>query len=383
MQDDNGADSVTTAADDLVRLANASDGASDSGLEVSAGLEVLVLEELDVAAPVTKGVRIALLRAALTQTIAHARKQALEVFEEYRTRQSTMIGSFQVAAAGELLGVTDEREFLAIRDERCDYLETTWADLIERDEHKGPVGRRRLRAALWIGLKSGRTVEKRHQPVLLRELEAALKAYASSKAGREQLQALIPADGPAPEDLLTEQPQPEPPPPESRRWLWVSLVIALIVVVAGLLAGLVFWPDDDRPTTQPSSSPGNSSGATSGVPTGRTLEEVVERCTTLPPDSELAKQLRAKNQAIVDGRCDNDPDAPVGAYIRAVQTGRAVQRLSTGDVISNICRAETTVPLKDKDGHASSTWVGFDAAAGNRAYVPAIWTQGEEGAKKC
>jgi hypothetical protein len=295
MQDDTSA--AGDAATKLASMAAAEQGMDSSKLATARALERLVLEELGVTVHLTEGTRVTLLRTALVETIAAARRQARADFEGHRPRQAMTIGSFQVTAAGELLGITDEGDFLQIRDERCRILEASWEELIDCNKHKGPVGRRRLRAALWIGLKSGRSVERNHQPALRRPLESALRGYVSSKVGREHLVLLL-SGSLTVDEATTGIGELTPPWRQPRRWprLTAGVVVA---VVSGPLAWQL-WPQGDA--APPSSAPEGTPGGNLSMK--QRLEASVEPCKSLDPASDLASELRSRRQVVVDGRCD-------------------------------------------------------------------------------
>jgi hypothetical protein len=94
-----------TAGEDLAFLV--AEGLRDSNLEHCVGLGEIVLHELSFSESISPGTRIILLIKVLPGTISEQRLEAFEQREEGTYRSAAKKPAFQVAAAGELLGLTD------------------------------------------------------------------------------------------------------------------------------------------------------------------------------------------------------------------------------------------------------------------------------------
>lgn len=156
--------------------------------------------------------------------------------------------------------------------------------------------------------------------------------------------------------------------------LWILAVVAATALVVWITIALLrSTSSGDVQETPGSISP----------PTIDRLEQL-EPCASLAPDSNLGKELRAARKVIVDGRCDPDPDAPVGAYPSARQAvGRSVAQLRNGTLVSGECTVDGQ-EISNQAGASSKLWIrfGIEGKAG-AAYIPAIWVQGEQSLKQC
>jgi hypothetical protein len=177
-----------TPLDDLKRLVRTHCSAVTLG-ECEA-LANKVVELLEVGGSLRPEGRIQILKRILADVTGEQRKIALNMLEETSLDQAAKSPAFQVAAAGELLWITDEAAFSEVHSIRSVQLQTTWRDLrTQRDNKKFSAAYQR--AALWIGLKSARSVAPdRKQPKLLEALLTAICSYlteeADSPAANEQ-----------------------------------------------------------------------------------------------------------------------------------------------------------------------------------------------------
>lgn len=97
------------ASDDLAVLV--AEGLRDSSLELCTSLASIVLQELKLFNPVSPGARIVILREVLEGTVREVRELAFQQHHEGTYRSASKKPHFQVAAAGELLGLTDDDMF--------------------------------------------------------------------------------------------------------------------------------------------------------------------------------------------------------------------------------------------------------------------------------
>lgn len=106
-----------------------------------------------------------------------------------------------------------------------------------------------------------------------------------------------------------------------------------------------------------------------------------EPCDTAPIE-ELPSRV-----AIVDGRCDADPGAPVGVYPEPHQTGEAVSRVFHGDVLSVACETDGE-RLQNQNKTANDEWLYVEAVERanpddldsadkqfSPGYVPGVWVR--------
>lgn len=127
--------------------------------------------------------------------------------------------------------------------------------------------------------------------------------------------------------------------------------------------------------------------------------ENIEPSETQPTAQEMVcdDELESKRgTVIVDGRCDADPNAPVGVYGEPSQQTDALAAAITGTVLRAEC-LEGGDLIVDASGDGSKKWVKFDFGAaysdldilaqnvggGDYAYIPEAWVDGEERLPNC
>jgi hypothetical protein len=406
--DQSGARGWRTAAADLTFLVSA--GISSKALESCRGLEYSVRRELGVSEELRDDERAVLLNEVLSAAIAEQRQAAFDQRDEDTVGSAAGRPANQNAAAGELLGLTDDEQWRQIRDLRCRQFDETWDGLRAKAGTIDPLTERRLRAMLWLGFGSVRTVE-RGQPGLLHALESEIKEYA--RKNRDALLAVVADERPYPPPPAMPSPasavelqsfagKPGEMPPRRRKSVWATIVVA--AVGTAIVVSVLAWRADDPVTEAGSASsvsslaptrpaaPGPSTPtrpATRGPSTptpspGITRLAQLPRCHHLPRESPLAKRLRAAKQAIIDGRCDADPSTAVVAHSRPTRRSPAVDRLRTGQVVDDICLSYGGQKTHNRSGASSRVWVGYRPTRSKQyTYAPAIWVQGEEGARHC
>jgi hypothetical protein len=185
MNDDTASlDLAQTPLGDLGRLVK--DGVTPAALQASPSLFRMVADELEASYDVSLGVQGNLLNEVLTTVVDEQRQQAFALREDVPLKASADVPCFQVAAAGELLELTNEVIFEKYRDDRCKQMQTTWQAVKEKQDKSGRLADLRLRAALWIGretVKSGET----WQPIMLATLESAIRAHLANDEVRAAL----------------------------------------------------------------------------------------------------------------------------------------------------------------------------------------------------
>jgi hypothetical protein len=124
-----------------------------------------------------------------------------------------------------------------------------------------------------------------------------------------------------------------------------------------------------------------------------------ELTESLPTVQEMVcdDELKSKpGTVVVDGRCDNDPSAPVGLYGEPNQLTDALASAVTGTVLRAEC-LESGDLIQDASGAGSEKWVRFDFGAayneldiltenvggGDIAYIPEAWVDGDERLQNC
>lgn len=73
----------------------------------------------------------------------------------------------------------------------------------------------------------------------------------------------------------------------------------------------------------------------------------------------------------VDGRCDRDPDAPVGVYPRASQIGQSIFRVFNGDQVEVICYEEGQT-IQDLNSNSSEAWLLVDNGE-SQGFMPEVY----------
>lgn len=381
-----------TVREDLAFLAAA--GLRDNNLEQCSALTAAVLHELAVDESVSPGARIILLNKTISEIVSEQRLQAFEQRNDGTYRSAAKKPAFQVAAAGELLGLTDEAMFDALSEQRCAQFGETWEMLKAKDDNKGSAAETQLRAALWVGGMSARNVAADRQgPKLLAALEAAIKVHA--RHHRADLRMVLAGQSKDEAQPSDQSPVPatntEPEVQHDSGWLTGAARRRLVGAGIGTLltaaaAGVAVLLTTNSATNQ-GSTPENTPEPTSppsniAESTGPQRINEIAACSGLPRDSQWARELRSRKQVVVDGRCYPDPALQVGAQAGPGRTFPSAAVLDTGQVLEDIC-LKGGQPTKDMVGSSSSVWVQFKLDDKRRAFVSAIWVQGEDGAEPC
>ncbi|WUI02878.1 hypothetical protein OHR68_14075 [Spirillospora sp. NBC_00431] len=220
------------------------------------------------------GRRANLLDDILSQVIADQRQRALSLLDKLTLEKASDAPCFQVAAAGELVGKTNESEFEKVRDNRCRKLTVSWQQLANNREHQGTRAERQLRAVMWLGMKSGRSAAPdRNGPKLLAALEAAVRQYLHDESVRTNLiarfvdkpteskvstgSAVQPVRQPANESVSSESDSPQQDMSKQyfqkvdgyssrKRWLLPTAFITAAVLIAALGVVIHTMSSNDR-----------------------------------------------------------------------------------------------------------------------------------------
>lgn len=179
------AEASSSVLGDLRRWAKT--GIAPTNLQECEALVYVLNEELSPPQTLSPGRQIALLYEAVHSVVTRAREQAIAQATTEMSQHRNPI--FQVAAAGELLGLHDTATFVQLR-RLVGLSDEEWRHLAKRGDNQGPQNRRHLYAAVWIGRRSARTGE-RLQATLLEALEADIRLYLSSAQARQQLAELL------------------------------------------------------------------------------------------------------------------------------------------------------------------------------------------------
>lgn len=175
-----------TALEDLAYLVQV--GASEATLLECQGLASMVLEELRASEEgVTPGRKAGLLKEVLSAIADEQRRLAFSQVQQIPTsRECAEITCFRVAAAAELIRLTDEAVFEPFKQHRCEQFTSTWAELLRAAGKRGPATERQLRAAFWLGGRSARTgfLFQQQAPAVL---EAAIRGHLVSEDVRADL----------------------------------------------------------------------------------------------------------------------------------------------------------------------------------------------------
>ncbi|WP_143202416.1 hypothetical protein [Amycolatopsis sp. CB00013] len=149
--------------------------ASRIALESCQGLASMVQDELKLG-PLAVGRRVNLLDTVLNAVLHDSREAALAGLNTTTQHKARQVDAYQVAAAGELLQLTDEAAFSKVLAVRCKQHGTTWSEMMEKVGKGGPATVRQLRAAQWLGWKNiGGMSRKRVE--LLAALLVALRVH--------------------------------------------------------------------------------------------------------------------------------------------------------------------------------------------------------------
>jgi len=252
-----------TPDEDLAYLARV--GVSHVALESCQGLASMVQGDLKLG-PLAVGRRVNLLEIVLTTVLRDSREAAL--LELGTTKhKARKVDAFQVAAAGELLRMTDEQAFSKVLAVRLVQHETTWSEMMKNVGKSGPATEWQLRAAQWLGWKNiGGMSKKRVE--LLAALLVALRVYLTDEEVANALRAQfvddvdiaaeksdddVPLSGTANENATVSSPSTETPdasdpmlPPQPRRSglrvlgrtrrPWYALTGAVVLIAAVVTA---------------------------------------------------------------------------------------------------------------------------------------------------
>ena len=151
-------------------------------------------------------------------------------------------------------------------------------------------------------------------------------------------------------------------------------------------------------------NPGPSATATAATPSaGESARPTSEQSTdpdlycndTLSHDDYPA----AKGRVVADGRCDGDPEAPIGVYPDSrIEKGKSRAVVKTGAVLVAICKKDNGERIQNVALEASRTWIKVDLGKayeadendgliekksdGNEAYIAATWANGADEVKE-
>ena len=177
-----------TAGRDLANLFDK--GVSVGALEECDALAAAILGQLGVRGEINRKTRSVLLEELLSTVVAEARTHAFAQREQLSLADAGNTATFQVAAAGELLRLTDEALFGELKDYRCGQFGFSWDQLLENRNRKNLKTERQLRAALWLGARSDKTAWRR-QSDLRAALELAIKVHLDDEERREHFRVLV------------------------------------------------------------------------------------------------------------------------------------------------------------------------------------------------
>ncbi|WP_237309696.1 hypothetical protein [Streptomyces sp. AMCC400023] len=229
-----------TALDDLKRLADV--GVTDASLEGCLGLEQVLLTGVAVDGALAEGGRITVLDTVLRRVSVDAMRQSLARRNEKPLVDQLGESTFQVAAAAELLGISDEAAF-SLKRQSWRPNDAEWRIEEKKEENRGSRGQRQLRAGVWVE-KSSSTI-KRRKGELLAAFESRFKVYVASHQDelRELMNSHLAATIPPQSAQQPGSPNPAPPsPPAAKRKkqrILLSLSTAFVVTVGAALG--LWW----------------------------------------------------------------------------------------------------------------------------------------------
>jgi len=201
--------SERTPLGDLTQLI--ADGVNPATLETCHGLASLFLDKWEICDELRAGVLSIVLQEILSNVIVEHRQQALDLLTNLSRGNASKTASFQVAAAAELLGLSDEVAFKRVDEHRTPQLGASWAELKEKAHNRGPLRECQLRAAIWLGDSSSRS-GKRKKHKLLMALETAIEVYLAEQEIRSSFRArAISSTAQVKELSATESPKTESP----------------------------------------------------------------------------------------------------------------------------------------------------------------------------
>lgn len=191
----------TPVVEDLARLARTDGGAERiSGCKELIKLVVSSLRRSDLL----PGHWVSLTEAALELEARQARERALALLVKLKQEGQTLHGcarlitsessydAFALAAAGELLGLSDDVQFAQLLQGWGEWIEKPYEQLAEH--HGGLVKGRQLRAGLWLGGQSN-SKAKNAQPKLLLIFATSLAHLLTEGEMRVELLRGVPQSG--------------------------------------------------------------------------------------------------------------------------------------------------------------------------------------------
>ncbi|MDQ1039922.1 hypothetical protein QFZ75_006338 [Streptomyces sp. V3I8] len=268
--------SAETVQEELARLVKV--GVNAVTLEECNALVRVIASRLGDYENIRPDGRNFLMQRILDNVIQEHRLSAFEQHEAVKRKVTITVTSFQIAAAGELLGLTDDRLFPIVMKFRCAQLSTTWSALQNNPDNQGVMATKRLRASIWLGAASAKTGE-RHQPLALRALESAIKSHVVTHrdelvaSSADYLEPAVSLEKEGDSKSLTSDrelvPTPVPSRLPSRKSLWLTSIG--VAVCMAVVAGLIFAfgdgsegaDDEDSLRSGSPSNPSSSSSASS------------------------------------------------------------------------------------------------------------------------
>lgn len=264
-----------TLQEDLARLAEV--GVSAVALEQCEALASVIAKKLGSYTNIHPDGRGPLLQRILEDVVREHQQRAVDQREEVTKEGAKEVASFQIAAAAELLGMTDRHLFEIVVDLRERQSGESWSALQGKRHNQGRTKQRELRASIWIGAVSAKTGH-RYRLLLFATLESAIKSYAVTHrhelvaSSADYLEPAVSLEKEGDSASLTSDselvPTRAPSRLPSRKSLWVSSIGIGVCIAA--VAGLIFASGDggegaDDEDSRRSSSPSSPSSASSAV----------------------------------------------------------------------------------------------------------------------